>query len=91
LARRRQGDAFIAQSRAMQRRPDHQKTLRRFLLPVLMIGGAADTIGPPRRRDFTAQLMPKGRFLSIADAGQLPTLESPDAVSNAMDAFLASR
>jgi pimeloyl-ACP methyl ester carboxylesterase len=32
--------------------------------------------------------MPKGRFLRIADAGHLPTLESPDAVSDAMDAFL---
>jgi pimeloyl-ACP methyl ester carboxylesterase len=32
--------------------------------------------------------MPKGRFHRIADAGHLPTLESPDAVSDAMDAFL---
>jgi pimeloyl-ACP methyl ester carboxylesterase len=88
MARVLGADAFIAQSRAMQRRPDHQKTLRRFLIPALMIGGAADTLVSPRRQDFTAELMPKGRFLRIADAGHLPTLESPDAVSDAMDAFL---
>lgn len=88
MARVLGADAFIAQSRAIQRRPDHQKTLRRFLVPALIIGGAADPIVPPRRQDFTAELMPKGRFLRIADAGHLPTLESPDAVSEAMDAFL---
>ena len=88
MARVLGADAFIAQSRAMQRRPDHQKTLRRFQVPALIIGGAADTIVPPRRQDFTAELMPKGRFHKITDAGHLPTLESPDAVSEAMDAFL---
>ena len=72
----------------MQRRPDHQKTLRRWLLPTLVVAGAADTIVPPRRQEFTAELMPKGRFLRIDEAGHLPTLETPDAVSEAMDAFL---
>ena len=88
MARVLGAEAFIAQSRAMQRRPDHQKTLRRFLVPALMIGGAADTIVPPRRQGFIAELMPKGRFHRIDDAGHVPTLESPDAVSEAMDAFL---
>lgn len=88
MARVLGADAFITQTRAIRRRPDHQKTLRRFLVPALIIGGAADPIVPPRRQEFTAELMPKGRFLRIADAGHLPTLESPDAVSEAMDAFL---
>ena len=88
MARVLGADAFIAQSRAIQRRPDHQKTLRRFLVPALIIGGAVNPIVPPRRQEFPAELMPKGRFLRIADAGHLPTLESPDAVSEAMDAFL---
>jgi pimeloyl-ACP methyl ester carboxylesterase len=81
-------EGFLAQSRAMQRRPDHQKTLRRFLLPALMIGGAQDTIVPPRRQAFTAELMPKGRFHKVEDAGHLPTLESPDEVCDVMEAFL---
>ena len=69
MARVLGADAFIAQSRAIQRRLDHQKTLRRFLVPALIIGGAADPIVPPRRQDFTAELMPKGRFLRIANSG----------------------
>ena len=88
MARVLGADAFLAHSRAMQRRPDHQKTMRRFLLPTLVIAGAADTVVPPRRQEFTAELMPKGRFLKLDDAGHLPTMEAPDAVSDAMDAFL---
>ncbi len=88
MARVLGADAFITQSRAMQRRPDHQKTLRRFLLPALMIAGGADTVIPPRRQQFTSELMPKGRFLLIDAAGHLPTMEAPDVVSDAMDAFL---
>ena len=88
MARVLGADAFIAQSRAMQRRPDHQKTLRRWMLPTLVVAGAADSIVPPRRQEFTAELMPKGRFLRIEDAGHLPTMEAPDAVSEAIDAFL---
>jgi pimeloyl-ACP methyl ester carboxylesterase len=72
----------------MQRRPDHQKTLRRFLQPALVIGGNWDVIVPPRRQEFTAELMPKGRFLRIPAAGHMPTLENPDAVSEALEAFL---
>ncbi|PZQ96759.1 MAG: alpha/beta hydrolase [Cereibacter sphaeroides] len=88
MARVLGADAFISQSRAMQRRPDHQKTLRRFLLPALMIAGAADMLVPPRRQEFTSELMPKGRFMLVNDAGHLPTMESPEAVSEAVDAFL---
>jgi pimeloyl-ACP methyl ester carboxylesterase len=88
MARVLGADAFIAQSRALQRRPDHQKTLRRWLLPTLVIAGGADTLVPARRQEFTAELMPKGRFLRIETAGHLPTLEAPDAVSEAMDEFL---
>lgn len=88
MARVLGADMFLAQSRAMQRRPDHQKTLRRTLIPTLVLGGAFDTIVPPRRQEFTAELMPKARFLKIEGAGHLPTLEAPDAVSDAMEAFL---
>ncbi len=88
MARVLGADAFIAQSRAMQRRPDHQKTLRRWMLPTLVVAGGADTSVPPRRQEFTAELMPKGRFLRIEQAGHLPTMEAPDLVSEAMDGFL---
>jgi pimeloyl-ACP methyl ester carboxylesterase len=80
--------AFLRQSRALQRRPDQQKTMRRVKLPALVIAGAADTLVPMRRSEFTAGLMPFGKLQVIAYAGHLASLEQPEAVSEALAAFL---
>ena len=80
---------FIRQSRALQRRPDQQKTMRRVKLPALVIAGAMDTLVPMRRSDFTANLMPFGKLQVIDGAGHLATLEQPEAVNAALAAFLA--
>jgi pimeloyl-ACP methyl ester carboxylesterase len=79
---------FLRQSRAMQRRPDQQKTMRRIKIPALILGGEADTLIPVKRQEFTAGLMPYGKICVIPGAGHLPTLEQPDLVSDAIDAFL---
>lgn len=80
---------FLRQSRALQRRPDQQKTMRRVKLPVLVIAGEADTLVPMRRQEFTANLMPYGTLQVIEAAGHLASLEQPEAVSRAVAAFLA--
>ena len=79
---------YLRQSRAMQRRPDQQKTMRRVKVPALIMGGAADTLLPVKRQEFTAGLMPWGKLCVIEGAGHLPTLEQPDAVSASIDGFL---
>ncbi|MDB5666181.1 alpha/beta hydrolase [Cypionkella sp.] len=80
---------FLRQSRALQRRPDQQKTMRRVKLPVLVIAGEADTLVPMRRQEFTANLMPYGKLLVIEAAGHLASLEQPEVVSRAIAEFLA--
>lgn len=80
--------AFMRQSRASQRRPDQQKTLRRALLPALVIAGESDPITPVRRQDFTSALLPYGKLVVIPEAGHLPTLEQPEAVTTALEQFL---
>lgn len=80
--------AFIRQSRAMQRRPDQQKTLRRAMLPVLIMAGREDSLVPTRRQDFAAALMPYARLEVIEASGHMPTLEQPQDVSDALEAFL---
>ena len=80
---------FLRQSRALQRRPDQQKTMRRVKLPALVLAGAADTLVPLRRSEFTAGLMPFGKLVVIPDAGHLAPLEQPEAVSEALAAFLS--
>jgi pimeloyl-ACP methyl ester carboxylesterase len=79
---------FLRQSRALQRRPDQQKTMRRVKLPALVIAGESDPLVPMRRSEFTAGLMPFGKLQVIAGAGHLASLEQPEAVSEALEAFL---
>lgn len=85
----RLGEAvYLAQSRAMQRRPDHQKTLRRVMLPALILAGRRDMVVPLRRQDFASALMPYGRLQIVEDAGHLAPLEQPEAVTEALEGFL---
>ncbi len=81
---------FLRQSRAMQRRPDQQKTLRRATMPALVIAGAADRIVPPRRAEFMASLMPRASAVILPDAGHLPTIEAPDALNAVLAPFLVA-
>ena len=82
-------EVFAAQSRAMQRRPDQQKTLRRALLPALILAGAEDRMVPLRRQELTAGLMPFAKLVVIEGAGHMAPLEHPQAVTDALEAFLA--
>lgn len=84
-------DQFARQLRAMQRRPDQQKTLRKANVPTLILAGEADTIVPRRRAEFLAGMMPQGCLEVIAGAGHLPQLEQPEAVTKALETFLSGR
>lgn len=79
---------YIRQHRAMQRRPDQQKALRKAILPVTVICGAEDPITPPRRHEFVADMLPYGHLQVIDGAAHLPTLEQPAAVTRALRTWL---
>ena len=79
---------FLRQSRATQRRPDQQKTMRRVKIPALVMGGVADSFLPVRRQEFTAGLMPWGKLCVIDGAGHVPSLEQPNLVAEAIEGFL---
>ncbi len=80
---------YLRQTRALQRRPDQQKTLRRSTVPTLFLVGANDTLLPLRRTEFARDLMPASVLKVVPMAGHLPMLETPEAVSAALTAFLA--
>jgi pimeloyl-ACP methyl ester carboxylesterase len=84
-------EQFQRQLRVMQRRPDQQKSLRKANVPTLILAGEADTIVPRRRAEFLAGMMPQGCLEVIAQAGHLPQLEQPEAVTLALRTFLAGR
>lgn len=79
---------FIRQSRALQRRPDQSKTLRRALMPALILAGSEDGLVPVRRQEVLAGLLPHGRLTIVPNAGNLPMLEQPEAVTQALQDFL---
>jgi pimeloyl-ACP methyl ester carboxylesterase len=54
----------------------------------LVLAGRQDPLVPLRRQEFTATLMPYGQFAIIEDSGHLAPLEQPEAVSDAIEAFL---
>ncbi len=78
---------YLRQCRALQRRPDQQKTLRKAAMPALILMGAHDRIVPPRRAEFMAGLMPRA-MVQVVEAGHLPTVEAAGDVTAALTAFL---
>ncbi len=84
------GAAFASQSRAMQRRPDQQKTLRDCRVPALVLCGAHDVVFPVRRHETMAELIPGAVLKVIEDAGHLPPLEQPDATTGALREWLCA-
>lgn len=80
---------YLRQSKALQRRPDQQKVLRTATTPTLFIAGKQDSVVPVRRQEFARDLMPSSALKVLSDAGHLPMLEQPEAVTRAISAFLA--
>ena len=81
-------DTFERQSRALMRRPDQQRALRNTKVRAMLICGEYDTICPPRRHEFLAELMPHAEFRLILGAGHLAPLEQPVKVSKALRDWL---
>ena len=83
-------EVFTRQSRAMQRRPDQQKTLRKLKIPTLIMCGELDRATPPRRHEFMAALVVGAQLEIIANAGFLPSLEQPEMVTELLRDWLAA-
>lgn len=84
-------ELFVRQSRALQRRPDQQATLRKCKLPTLIMCGEHDKLTPVRRHEFMAELIPGAHLKIILNAGHIPTLEQPEATNAAMRDWLDQR
>ena len=82
---------FERQSRALQRRRDQQTTLARIKVPTLVMCGEHDSLYPVARHNFMAEMIAGADISVIAGAGHLPTLETPDAVNDALENWLDRR
>ncbi|SFL22587.1 alpha/beta fold hydrolase [Shimia haliotis] len=84
MAKSMGADVFVQQARALQRRMDQQKTLRRLKCPALVLCGEHDGLTPVKRHEFMAELIPYAQLRVIANAGHLPVLEQPEATTQAL-------
>ncbi|MFQ6549882.1 alpha/beta fold hydrolase [Aestuariibius sp. 2305UL40-4] len=81
-------EVFVRQSRALQRRPDQQAVLRKVKVPALILCGEHDALCPVKRHEFMAELIPYAQLTVVPGAGHLPTLEQPEAVTEALRGWL---
>ena len=81
-------EAFVRQSRALQKRRDQQSLLCNIKCPTLVLCGAEDQITLPQRHKFMAELIEPAELVVIENAGHLPTLEQPEATTAALRAWL---
>ena len=82
-------EVFVRQSRALQRRPDQQTTLRKCKVPALVLCGAHDALCPVKRHEFMAELIPSAQLCVLENAGHLPTLEQPAQTTQALRAWMS--
>lgn len=82
-------DVFVRQARALQRRRDAQRVLLKAAVPALVLCGAHDRLTPVKRHEAMAELMPDAELVVLEEAGHLPTLEAPEAVTEALRRLLS--
>lgn len=81
-------DTFIAQSRALQSRPDQTETLKNSQIPALILCGRDDALCPVHRHELMHTLMPHATLHIVENAGHLPTLEQPAETTAALIRWL---
>ena len=89
MAERVGKEAFLRQQEAIMHRPVSRPDLARIAVPTLVGVGAEDALTPPELAAEMAALIPGARLRHFADSGHLPTMETPEAVTAAMAAWLA--
>jgi len=80
---------FARQSIALRDRPDRQDTLRGVRVPTLVLCGQDDRLCPLERHELMHRLVPGSTLTVLPGAGHLPTLEQPEATTEALRRWLA--
>jgi pimeloyl-ACP methyl ester carboxylesterase len=81
-------DAFVRQQRAIMRRPDSRPMLPGIEIPTLVLVGEQDAITPPELAREMAEAVEWASLVVVPDCGHLSSLERPEAVTQALSAWL---
>jgi pimeloyl-ACP methyl ester carboxylesterase len=82
-------DQFAAQIHALLGRPDATSQLPEIRCPTLVLCGRQDTWSPLARHEVMAGLIPGAVLSVIEHSGHMSPMERPEAVAEAMRAWLA--
>ncbi|MBW4052366.1 MAG: alpha/beta fold hydrolase [Proteobacteria bacterium] len=80
---------FAAQIRALLDRPSAEDVLRAIRCPTLVLCGRQDNWSPLRRHEEMAGMVAGARLAVIEESGHMVTLERPQAVTAALQGWLA--
>jgi len=80
--------AFIRQQRAIMDRIDSRPSLPAIAVPTLVLVGDQDLMTPLEYAEEMANLIPGAKLNVVKDSGHLSPLEQPQAVAEAMMAWL---
>jgi pimeloyl-ACP methyl ester carboxylesterase len=83
-------EIFLRQSRALMTRAGRRDALKTVTVPTLVLCGRDDALCPLFRHEEMHALIPESVLTVIEAAGHLPTLEQPDAVTDALRTWLAA-
>ena len=83
-------ETFVRQQRAIMARPDSRPDLHQIEIPVLVLVGAEDASTPPELAREMAEAIEWASLVVVPDCGHLSTLERPDAVTRALEAWLVA-
>ncbi|EAU63979.1 alpha/beta fold hydrolase, partial [Stigmatella aurantiaca] len=69
---------------------DHREDLTRLQTPTLILQAGEDFAVPDSVAQYMARTIPQATLVSISASGHLPHLSAPQAVNQALDAYLRS-
>jgi pimeloyl-ACP methyl ester carboxylesterase len=89
MARETGPEAFVRQETAIMGRPDSRPLLPGIEIPTLVLVGALDVLTPPEAAREMAEAIEWASLVVVPDSGHLSTLERPEAVTHALEEWLA--
>ena len=84
-------EVFAAQIEALLARPDTTALLPAIRVPTLLLCGREDAWSPLARHEAMQALIPGATLAVIEHCGHMSTMEQPEAVSDALTAWLAGK
>ena len=82
-------DTFDAQINAQLVRPEQESLLAQIRCPTLVMTGALDAWSPPAQHEAIAARIADSTLVIVEGAGHMLPLEAPDAVNQAIAAWLS--